>query len=56
MKEALGANVLNVADEGQGPIVPMVNYLKSKAFLETPPELIVWEIPERFLPVHYQLE
>ena len=56
LKEALGADVLNVADEGEGPTVPMVNYLKSEAFLETPPELIIWEIPERFLPVHYYIE
>ena len=53
LKNSLGVDVLNVADEGQGPIIPMINYLKSKSFLESPPELIIWEIPERFLPIHY---
>ena len=49
LKEALGMDVLNVADEGLGPYVPMADYLASDAFAEVKPALIVWEIPERYL-------
>jgi hypothetical protein len=28
--------------------------LDDDAFKETPPKLVVWEIPERFLPVPYE--
>lgn len=49
LKQALGTDVLNVADEGQGPVVPMRAYLKSPALKNNPPKLVIWEIPERFL-------
>ncbi len=54
LKQALGADVLNVADEGQGPIVPMRTYLKSQMLKDSPPKLVVWEIPERFLRFEYK--
>lgn len=53
LKQALGADVLNVADAGQGPIVPMRAYLKSQAIKDAPPKLVIWEIPERFLRFKY---
>ncbi len=53
LKETLGADVLNFASEGAGPVVPMQDYLASQALKDTPPELVVWEIPERFLQVAY---
>jgi alginate O-acetyltransferase complex protein AlgJ len=53
LKEALGADVLNVANQGEGPVVPMRDYLSSPEFRDTPPELVIWEIPERFLRVPY---
>jgi alginate O-acetyltransferase complex protein AlgJ len=53
LKEALGTDVLNIADEGEGPVVPMQDYLGSQALKDTPPELVVWEVPERFLSVVY---
>ncbi|MGL4608596.1 MAG: alginate O-acetyltransferase AlgX-related protein [Trueperaceae bacterium] len=53
LKEALGADVLNVANQGEGPIVPMQDYLESEPFKTTPPELVIWEIPERFIAVSY---
>ncbi len=53
LKVTLGADILNCADDGFGPIIPMKNYLESNELKETPPELVIWEIPERFLPVDY---
>jgi alginate O-acetyltransferase complex protein AlgJ len=53
LEEALGLNVLNAALEGQGPIAPMLRYLDDPAFKESPPELVIWEIPERYLPVPF---
>ncbi|MEZ0262230.1 MAG: alginate O-acetyltransferase [Alphaproteobacteria bacterium] len=49
LKESLQADVLNMADEGQGPFTVMDAYLESTAWKENPPALIVWEIPERYL-------
>jgi alginate O-acetyltransferase complex protein AlgJ len=55
LKQALEADVLNVAAEGQGPFLPMQAYLASDTFREITPRLIIWEIPERCLPVSYSL-
>jgi alginate O-acetyltransferase complex protein AlgJ len=49
LADALKADVLNVAAEGKGPFDPMSEYLSSAPFRDTPPKLVVWEIPERFL-------
>lgn len=54
LKETLKADVLNAADPGQGPFATMESYLNSRAFQTTPPKLVIWEIPERYLPVHYE--
>jgi alginate O-acetyltransferase complex protein AlgJ len=51
LKLELGADLLNAAQEGKGPIVPMREYMKT--FKENPVKLVIWEIPERFLPVAY---
>lgn len=53
LKQALGADVLNVADPGQGPVVPMRAYLKSQAIKDAPPKLVIWEMPERYLRFDY---
>lgn len=45
----LQADVLNMADEGLGPFAVMEKYLNSDSWRETPPKLIIWEIPERYL-------
>jgi alginate O-acetyltransferase complex protein AlgJ len=55
LKQALGANVLNAADEGMGPFETMKKYLKDDSLATNPPQLVVWEIPERYLPVKYDL-
>lgn len=49
LKESLHSDVLNAADEGRGPFVTMTHYLKSPEFKTTPPRLVIWEIPERYL-------
>ncbi|CAM3709225.1 alginate O-acetyltransferase AlgX-related protein [Deinococcus frigens] len=48
---ALGTEVLNAAQQGKGPIVPMREYLNSPDRKDNPPQVVVWEIPERFLRV-----
>lgn len=51
LKLELGTDLLNAAQEGKGPIIPMREYMKT--FKENPVKLVIWEIPERFLPVAY---
>lgn len=51
LREALGADVLNVADEGLGPLPPMHAFLDAATLRDTPPELVIWEFPERYLPI-----
>ncbi|TVR85488.1 MAG: alginate O-acetyltransferase [Spirochaetaceae bacterium] len=46
----LQAEVLNLAEEGRGPFLPMVRYLDSDTLHEAPPRFVIWEIPERYLP------
>ncbi len=50
LKEALGTDILNMADEGQGPFQTMQNYL-NKEYKGDKPKLVIWEIPERYLIV-----
>lgn len=56
LQRALGADVLNAAQEGSGPLKPMADYLQDESFLEAPPRLVVWEIPERFVATEYDLD
>ena len=51
LKEALAADVLNVADEGLGPFETMHSYLESDVYQKNSLKLVVWELPERYLPV-----
>lgn len=53
LKLALQADVLNLADEGQGPLEPMAKFLKSTDFKNSHTKLVIWEIPERFISVAY---
>lgn len=55
LKEHLQSDVLNAAEEGLGPFETMQEYLSDQAFLETPPKIVIWEIPERFLYTDYKL-
>ncbi len=49
LKDALDADVLAVAQEGKGPFAPMDAYLASTAIDDPRPDVVVWEIPERYL-------
>lgn len=53
LKSALQADVLNLADEGQGPLEPMAKFLKDTDLSKTKIKLVVWEIPERFITTSY---
>ena len=49
LKAALGADVLNMAEEGKGPIAPMRTLLASETLRDNPPETVIWEFPVRYL-------
>ncbi len=53
LSKALDTEVLNAAQEGKGPMVPMREYLTSQDRKDNPPQIVIWEIPERFLSVRY---
>ncbi len=49
LRQAVKADVVNVAKEGLGPGVPMMDLLAGTALDETMPSVIVWEFPIRYL-------
>lgn len=49
LMRALGRDVVSVAEQGLGPLKPMQHYLASTDFLEAPPQVVIWEIPIRYL-------
>lgn len=49
LKLEAGVDVINAAKEGFGPIEPMVDYLRGLASAEAAPQIVVWEIPERYM-------
>ncbi len=50
LKVALGRDVLNLAAEGQGPVVPMIDFVETGVHaLDTVPEVVLWEFPVRYL-------
>lgn len=51
LRQALGSDILNYAENGQGPLLPMLKYLQTDAFRDSPPQLVIWEFPERYLPM-----
>ncbi|WP_339528838.1 alginate O-acetyltransferase [Pseudomonas mucidolens] len=55
LKQALGSEVVNYSEDGHGPILPMLSYLKSDDFKDSPPQVLVWEFPERYLPVNNEI-
>ncbi len=56
LKAALQADVLNVADEGQGPFVPMQAYLQGIKDGKKAEPYVIWEIPERFITTEYDVD
>ena len=55
LKQALGSDVVSYAEDGHGPILPMLSYLKSDDFKNSPPQVLIWEFPERYLPVNNEI-
>lgn len=55
LQESLQADVVNYAVRGQGPFVPMLDYLMKSRDLPTAPRVVIWEIPERYLPIAQDL-
>lgn len=55
LQEALREDVVNYAAKGKGPFVPMLDYLLNSGALPRAPRLLVWEIPERYLPMAQDL-
>lgn len=51
LKESLGTDILNMSDEGKGPFEVMSSYLDSDSYQNQVPKLIIWEIPERYVPM-----
>ena len=49
LAQATGHEVLNLAEQGQGPFAPMRAALESGAIVEQAPLYVVWEIPERYV-------
>lgn len=49
LKVSLGSDVLNLAEEGKGPVAPMRAFLTSDTLRDTPPEVVIWEFPVRYL-------
>ncbi len=54
LQQALQADVMNVADEGGGPVAPMRKFLKEVLPQNPDLKLVIWEFPERFFPVDYR--
>lgn len=48
LRAGLGSDVLVAADEGAGPFDPMWAYLEGEAYRTSRPDVVVWEIPERY--------
>lgn len=51
LRQHLQRDLSNHAEDGQGPIVPMLKYLKSDELANATPQLVIWEFPERYLPM-----
>ncbi|MFC0711403.1 alginate O-acetyltransferase [Azorhizophilus paspali] len=55
LRQALGSDLVNFAENGRGPLLPMLKFLQSEDFKKSPPRLVIWEFPERYLPIAYDL-
>lgn len=51
LKEVYQSDILNMADDGQGPFTVMEKYLEDDAWKNSPPKLVLWEVPERYLTI-----
>ncbi|WP_263141266.1 alginate O-acetyltransferase [Pseudomonas sp. RIT-PI-AD] len=51
LRQALQRDLSNHAEDGHGPILPMLKYLQSDELKNAAPQLVIWEFPERYLPM-----
>ncbi|WP_339486221.1 alginate O-acetyltransferase [Pseudomonas sp. EL_65y_Pfl2_R95] len=51
LREHLQRDVGNYAEDGRGPVLPMLGYLQSDDFKNNPPQVVIWEFPERYFPM-----
>lgn len=42
LQQALRSDVANYAEDGHGPLLPMLKYLQSDAFKNAAPQVVVW--------------
>lgn len=49
LRQSLRADVVNVAKEGLGPGIPMMDLMAGTALDESTPTVVVWEFPVRYL-------
>lgn len=49
LQQHLSADVLNMSKDGGGFATAMTAYLKGEEFTDAPPQVLIWEIPERVL-------
>jgi alginate O-acetyltransferase complex protein AlgJ len=49
LRQSLSVDVVNVAKQGLGPGVPMLDLVDGDVLEQTPPSVIVWEFPVRYL-------
>ncbi len=45
----LSTNVINAAQVGHGPWLPMENYLRDPSYQNSPPKVVIWQLWEAFL-------
>ncbi|MDD2049086.1 alginate O-acetyltransferase [Pseudomonas putida] len=55
LQQALRSDVVNYAEDGHGPLLPMLKYLQSDALKDSAPQVLIWEFPERYLPMKNDL-
>lgn len=51
LRESLQADVVSHAEDGRGPILPMLTFLQTASLEQSKPSVVIWEFPERYLPV-----
>lgn len=51
LRQVLGEDLGSYAQDGRGPYQPLADYLHGADFRRAPPQLLIWELPVRYLPV-----
>ena len=49
LQVAFGEDILNAAEVGRGPVVPMRKFLASETEVGASPAMVIWEFPVRYL-------